>query len=171
MCRATRQEIFVSYGEVEYRGGRAAVSNLLIRPWPPAVDALQTAPQPPLAEHHLNLRSSMRRQLVALLVPIAIGASAPVPFGAAAPAMSRSLAPRGVKSANLQEQLEKGLRARLPREFAFINRVVTMVEKGQLPLDLVRGTFDWARKKRPYPFPYFEQGLKKRAARIGIKVR
>jgi hypothetical protein len=46
-----------------------------------------------------------------------------------------------------------------------------MVDQGKLPRDLVYSTFGWARKKRPYPFPYFERGLKKRAARIGIEVR
>ena len=85
--------------------------------------------------------------------------------------LSQTRTQRGAKSVNLQEALEKGLRARLPEEFEFIERVVTMVEKGTLPLDLVRSTFDWARDKRPYPYRYFERGLKLRAARIGIVVR
>ncbi len=71
----------------------------------------------------------------------------------------------------LKEVLEKGLRARRPSEFAFIARVVEMVEDGKLPRDLVEGTFNWARKKKPYPFPYFERGLKQRAAKIGIVVK
>jgi hypothetical protein len=70
--------------------------------------------------------------------------------------------------ADLQEQLEDGLKARLPREFAFIDRVVALVREGRLPLDLVKGTFQWARSKRPYPFPYFERGLRLRAAKLGI---
>ena len=72
---------------------------------------------------------------------------------------------------DLKDKLEKGLRARRPEEFAFIGRVVAMVDKGQLPLDLVRETFAWARKKRPYPYPYFERALKIRAAAIGIEVK
>lgn len=76
----------------------------------------------------------------------------------------------GAKIASLQDQLEKGLKARLPREFAFIDRVVSMVEANQLPYDLVQSTFLWARVKRPYPFPYFEAGLRTRAARLGIKI-
>ena len=75
-----------------------------------------------------------------------------------------------VKVASLRDQLEKGLKARLPREFAFIDRVVGMVDAKQLPYDLVQSTFLWARVKRPYPFPYFEMGLRTRAARQGIKI-
>ena len=76
----------------------------------------------------------------------------------------------GARIANLQDQLEKGLKARLPREFDFIERVVGMVEAKQLPYDLVQSTFMWARVKQPVPFPYFEAGLRTRAARRGIKI-
>ncbi|NLF69002.1 MAG: hypothetical protein GX575_08095 [Candidatus Anammoximicrobium sp.] len=76
----------------------------------------------------------------------------------------------GAQIANLQDQLEKGLKARLPREFDFIERVVGMVEAKQLPYDLVQSTFLWARVKRPVPFPYFETGLRTRAARLGIRI-
>jgi hypothetical protein len=75
-----------------------------------------------------------------------------------------------VKIAGLRDQLEKGLKARLPREFAFIDRVVGMVDAEQLPYALVQNAFLWARGKRPYPFPYFEMGLRKLAARQGIKI-
>lgn len=75
----------------------------------------------------------------------------------------------GADVAGLQEQLEGGLRARLPPEFAFIKRVVTAVETGRLPIALVKSTFAWARrKKQPYPFPYFERALKLRAAEQGL---
>ncbi len=72
--------------------------------------------------------------------------------------------------ADLQEQLEDGLLTRLPREFAFVGRVVRLVEGRRLPLDLVMSTFQWARRKRPYPFPYFERALRTRAARLGIAI-
>lgn len=75
--------------------------------------------------------------------------------------------------ADLKDQLEKGLRARRPEEFAFIARVLQMVDEGTLPLDLVQSTFQWARKKtdfKKYPFPYFEQALRLRAKRIGIAI-
>jgi len=72
--------------------------------------------------------------------------------------------------ADLQDQLEGGLRARLPTEFAFIRRVVNLVDANRLPLDLVMSTFKWARRKKPYPFPYFERALRTRAARLGIAI-
>jgi uncharacterized membrane protein (GlpM family) len=72
--------------------------------------------------------------------------------------------------ANLKTQLEAGLKARLPSEFAFIERVIAMVDSKQLPFDLVQSTFMWARVKKPYPFPYFEHGLRTRAAKQGIEI-
>jgi hypothetical protein len=77
--------------------------------------------------------------------------------------------PAGVEI-DLQDQLEKGLKARLPQEFAYIRRVVDLVRTGQLPLCLVRGTFDYARKKHPYPLQYFHRALTIRAAKRGISV-
>lgn len=74
---------------------------------------------------------------------------------------------------DLKQQLEKGLRARRDSEFEFIALIVTMVDNNQLPLDLVKSTFLWARKKAlktRYPFPYFERGLRVRAAKQGIDI-
>jgi hypothetical protein len=76
----------------------------------------------------------------------------------------------GVEVANLREQLTFGLRARLPSEHAFIDLVVERVRMGKLPVEVVMGTFQWARRKRPYPFPYFESALRLRAARKGISL-
>ncbi len=78
-----------------------------------------------------------------------------------------------VEVATLQDQLEKGLRARLPKEFAFVKTVVTMVDNKQLSTELVLSTFHWARKKakyKKYPFPYFEQALRVRAAKLGVPI-
>lgn len=72
--------------------------------------------------------------------------------------------------ANLKEQLESELKARRPQEFAFIARVVAMVQIGELPFDLVQSSFMWARKKRPYPFPYFERALRIQAQQRGIRL-
>ena len=72
--------------------------------------------------------------------------------------------------AELKDQLNSGLKARRPQEFAFIGRVVEMVENRQLPLELVQSTFQWARFKKPYPYPYFESGLRVRAAKLGINI-
>lgn len=72
--------------------------------------------------------------------------------------------------ANLQDQLESGLQARRDVELVFITRVVNMVEQDTLPLPLVLSTYQWARPKKPRPFPYFERALRIRAARIGIQI-
>jgi hypothetical protein len=77
---------------------------------------------------------------------------------------------RGVQ-ADLKQQLEAGLYARRPAEFAFIARVVQLVDQGQLPESLVKSTFAWARRKRPYPLVYFERALRLRARKIGIVVQ
>ena len=69
---------------------------------------------------------------------------------------------------DLKTTLEKGLRCRRPEEFAFVEREVQLVDDGTLPEVLVRTTFGYARKKRPYPFPYFERILKLRAEQIGV---
>jgi hypothetical protein len=73
--------------------------------------------------------------------------------------------------ADLKDQLEKGLRARLPTDFAFIEKVINLVNHGKLPQKLVLGTFDYARKKSlKRPFPYFERALRLRAAKIGVTI-
>lgn len=75
--------------------------------------------------------------------------------------------------ANLKDQLEKGLQARLPREFRFIGTIVRMVERNELPLRLVRAAFQWARRQvraGKYPFPYFERAIRILASRDGIAI-
>lgn len=74
------------------------------------------------------------------------------------------------RSITLQQLLERGLRLRRPEEFQFVRKVVQMVEQGKLSEKLVKSTYNWARKKRPYPYPYFERGLKLRAAKEGIRI-
>ena len=70
---------------------------------------------------------------------------------------------------DLKTTLEKGLRARRPAEFEFLERVVTFVENGKLPRSLVTSTFLWARKKPDgRQVVYFQQALKTRAAKIGV---
>ena len=74
---------------------------------------------------------------------------------------------------DLKFQLEKGLRARRPKEFQFVDLVVKMVRNDTLPLAMVKSTFLWARKKADstrYPFPYFERALRVRATKQGIKI-
>ena len=105
----------------------------------------------------------------ALILTIALlAAIAGTRFLSAAPIGTRPIAPGGP---DLKTMLEKGLRARRPSEFAFIQRVVTLVNQGRLPIGLVETSFLWARPKRPYPMPFFEQTLEVRAKKVGIDLK
>jgi hypothetical protein len=76
-----------------------------------------------------------------------------------------------VQIAELKDQLKNGLQARRPEDREFLDRVATMVENKQLPIDLVKSTFQWARRKKTYyAFPYFERALILRAEQIGITI-
>jgi len=80
---------------------------------------------------------------------------------------------RAQNIADLQQQLQSGLKARQPREFAFIRRVVTLVNNQQLSVDLVKSTMQWARRKaglRKYPFPYFEFAMRELAKKRGVEL-
>ena len=96
-----------------------------------------------------------------LLVVLAAAIAAPAGPGVA----DAPIAPGGP---DLQTTLEKGLKARRPVEFDFIASVVEMVDNGTLPASIVQTSFLWARKKRPYPFPYFRQSLRIQAQQMGI---
>lgn len=79
--------------------------------------------------------------------------------------------PVAVQIAELKDQLKNGLQARRPQDREFLDRVATMVENEQLPIELVKSTFQWARRKKTYyPFPYFERALILRAEKIGVKI-
>jgi len=79
----------------------------------------------------------------------------------------------------LNELLRSKLKCRRPEEFAYVNLVTQKVDNGELPLPLVLSMMKWAckrsaqeveahRRKTDIPFPYFQQGLKLRAAEIGV---
>lgn len=70
--------------------------------------------------------------------------------------------------ASLKETLVYGLRPRTPADKEFIELVVARVEAKTLPLELVISTYRWALGRRPYPYPFFERGLKQRAKQRGI---
>jgi len=83
------------------------------------------------------------------------------------------------QQATLNEQLRSILKCRRPEEFAYVDLVTSKVDSGELPLPLVLSMMQWARKrsrqevqnhgrKTDIPFPYFQQGLKLRAAEIGV---
>jgi hypothetical protein len=86
------------------------------------------------------------------------------------PAASRLLA-EGSGVASLRDTLRSGLRCRRPEEFAFVDLVVDKVDQNKIPQEMVLSMFNYARNRRPkLPFPYFEVGLRKRAAAIGVSL-
>jgi hypothetical protein len=71
--------------------------------------------------------------------------------------------------ANLNETLRSVLRCRREEEFDFVDAVTQRVDQGVLPLDMVLSTMKWAyERRRDLPFPYFKEGITKRAAAIGV---
>ena len=73
------------------------------------------------------------------------------------------------KVLGLEDQLKTGLRARSSEDVAFIKDVVSLVQRGELPVKLVNSTFIWAiQHQRKYPFPAFERALRIQAERIGV---
>lgn len=72
-----------------------------------------------------------------------------------------------IETGDLKDTLEKGLYARLPEQFEFINRVVTLVEQEKLSLKLVYSTFKWSRQyDKGRRYYYFELAMRKRAGDI-----
>ncbi len=75
----------------------------------------------------------------------------------------------GISGLTYKQELEKGLKARRPTDFTFISSVVTKVENGQLPQQVVNETFDYARRQsNQYPFIYFQFAIRKRAQKLGV---
>jgi len=68
------------------------------------------------------------------------------------------------------DTMKAALHTATPEEDGFIEYVLTRVDKGTLPLDLVQGTFLWAKKKPRRKFQYFKQGLIVRAQQQGISL-
>jgi len=101
-----------------------------------------------------------------------IGFSGLVPARAGAE-IKTDTGPTAIKVAELQDLLEKGLKARRPEEFQFIGKVVAMVKNDKLPVRIVLETFHWVRKNRPKAkslIIYFERVLRDRAAKAGIVI-
>ena len=72
---------------------------------------------------------------------------------------------------SLKNTLENGLYCRKPNEFAFVALVAQKVEQRQLSSEVVLSMFKWSRERRPhFPFPYFEAGLRHRAAALGVEL-
>lgn len=73
--------------------------------------------------------------------------------------------------ADLKDTLERGLYARLPEQYAFIDRVVDLVKMNRISLKLVYSTFQWSYKyDKGRRFYYFEAAMRKRAGDLGIEI-
>jgi len=79
-----------------------------------------------------------------------------------------AVAAGGVVGLDLQTQLEKGLLARRPVEFEYIQQIVDLVDSGDLPREMVTTTFVWARKKPTRPLQYFQFALATRARKLPV---
>ncbi len=80
------------------------------------------------------------------------------------------LPPAG-RTAGLEDRLKAGLRARLPTEQDFIEKVVLLVRTGKLPGKLVDSTYIWAiERRKEYPFPAFEKALRLQADKLGVRL-
>lgn len=72
---------------------------------------------------------------------------------------------------NLKETLERGLYARLPEQYAFIARVVALVQQDVISLKLVYSTFQWSREyDKGRRYYYFEAAMRKRASDLGVTI-
>jgi hypothetical protein len=90
---------------------------------------------------------------------LALAASPPPPIDAG-----------GVTGLDLKTQLGKGLKARRPVEFEYIDEIIKLVESGDLPRSLVTSTFGWARKKQNRQLQYFQFALQARAKGLNVKL-
>ena len=115
------------------------------------------------------------RVLVVAIVAAAVGAGS-----LAQPTTPESQAGRNNGSQgrklSLTAQLQLGLKATTKADFAFIDKVVALVDQGKLPRRLVDSTFLWARQRakkhrgprRLRPMVYFVPGLTFRARALGV---
>ena len=81
-----------------------------------------------------------------------------------------AVAAGGVTGLDLKTQLQKGLRARRPVEFEYIDEIIALVENGELPKPLVTTTFVWARKQPTRQLQYFQFALQTRAKGLAVKL-
>jgi len=86
-------------------------------------------------------------------------------------AVAEETDPPGVDIADLQQQLESMLKARLPSEFEFIDRVVELVTEKKFSVGMVKSISQWAvRKNKKIPFPYFQRAMRILAERQGVDI-
>ena len=76
----------------------------------------------------------------------------------------------GVAGLTLKTQLQKGLKARRPVEFAYIDQIILLVEQGDLPRSLVTSTYLWAQRMPSRQLQYFQFALQTRAKNLPVKL-
>jgi hypothetical protein len=97
-----------------------------------------------------------------------VGIALLLPASSTLAAEPAAVAAGGVTGLDLKTQLQKGLRARRPVEFEYINEIIALVEKGDLPKPLVTTTFVWARKQPTRQLQYFQFALQTRAKGLDV---
>jgi len=115
----------------------------------------------------LARRSFLRWSRVAVVAAIAALVLSTVDASTAAPPTGGG----GLQSSfDLQKQLETGLKARRPVDFAYIRTIVTKVENGTLPRPLVDQAYLYARSQgSKYPLVQFQFSLVELKKRAGVK--
>ena len=76
----------------------------------------------------------------------------------------------GVTGLTLKTQLQKGLKARRPVEFEYIDEIIKLVEKGKLPRKLVVTTYLAAQQRPRHPLQYFQLALEARARGLNVRL-
>jgi hypothetical protein len=76
----------------------------------------------------------------------------------------------GVRGLTLKTQLEKGLKARRPVEFEYIDQISKLVDQGELPRSLVVSTYLWAQRKPTRQLQYFQFALQTRAKGLAVEL-
>jgi hypothetical protein len=76
----------------------------------------------------------------------------------------------GVSGLDLRTQLEKGLKARRPVEFKYIDEIITLVEEEKLPRKLVVTTYLAAQRQPRRQLQYFQLALAARARGLNVKL-
>lgn len=114
------------------------------------------------------MRQFNRRTLLAALASGAVISCLPVALAQQSVSSRRAI--NGGIQVTLREMLAKGLKARRPQEFAFVDEVVAAVDEGALPRKEVEQVFLWARHQPRYPFQYFQFAMTKKARRYGVRL-
>ena len=76
----------------------------------------------------------------------------------------------GVSGLTLKTQLQKGLKARRPVEFEYIDQIIELVDKGKLPRKLVVTTYLAAQMRTRHPLQYFQLALQARARGLNVQL-